>query len=269
MLLSLHQRRLLGAFLRAHRERLRPDDIGLDGTARRRTPGLRREEVAQRCGMSPTWYTWIEQGRDISVSAAALARLALALRLTAAERAYLFELAQARDPARLPSPSPAAEERPGTALQPALDAIAGPAYLMDAGWCTIAWNAAAAILFEDWFEREGRCLLDFMFLDPRAKQLVPDWEQRARRLAAEFRADTGRRPHDADHRKLIERLRKASTTFDALWTDHSVLSREGGLRLFHHRTLGALDYLQVTLAPAQWPEHRLVMLVDPPGQSDQ
>ena len=98
------QRRLLGAFLRRRRELLRADDVGLrvSGSARRRTPGLRREEVAEICGMSPTWYAWIEQGRDISVSPGALARLADAMRLTPAERSYLFQLTRKRDPSAPP-----------------------------------------------------------------------------------------------------------------------------------------------------------------------
>src|SRR5580692_5872735 len=104
MLLPQDQRRLLGAFLRRRREQLRAVDVGLPTSraGRRRTPGLRREEMAQICGMSPTWYAWIEQGRDISVSSAALARLAEAMLLTPAERAYLFELTRARDPLELP-----------------------------------------------------------------------------------------------------------------------------------------------------------------------
>ena len=91
MIPGTDQRRLLGAFLRTHRERLTPQEAGIHGgSARRRTPGLRREEVAHLCGLSPTWYTWLEQGRDVSVSPTALARIAGALHLTAAERAYLL-----------------------------------------------------------------------------------------------------------------------------------------------------------------------------------
>jgi transcriptional regulator with XRE-family HTH domain len=101
---TAEQRRLLGAFLRARRERLTPAEAHIHGgPARRRTPGLRREEVAQLCGLSPTWYTWLEQGRDVSVSPPALARIAEALHLTAPERAYLFELARKRDPEVDPS----------------------------------------------------------------------------------------------------------------------------------------------------------------------
>ncbi len=261
MLLSPHERRLLGAFLRSHRERLKAEHVGVKTREeRRRTPGLRREEVADLCGISPTWYAWIEQGRDISVSASALGRLAVSLRLTGPERAYLFELARARDPARADA-SQMAEDDPVLALRSALDAIDGPAYLMDPSWCARAWNAKAAMLFADWFSIEGRCLLDYMFLDARARRLVPDWPERARRLAAEFRADMGRRPEDAALQAMIERLRQGSPDFATFWTDHSVLAREGGPRLFQHPTLGPLLYDQITLNPAAWPDYKLVMLV--------
>src|SRR5713226_8903042 len=95
---SFDQRRELGEFIWSHRERLAPAAIGLAAGSRRRTPGLRREEVAQLCGLSATWYTWIEQGRDVSVSPTALARLARTLQLSPAERAYLFDLVGKRDP---------------------------------------------------------------------------------------------------------------------------------------------------------------------------
>src|SRR5215470_11704429 len=91
-------RQELGAFLRAHRERLAPNSVGIDPGARRRTPGLRREELASLAGVSATWIAWIEQGRNVSVSPAALMRLARVMRLTAAERHYLFDLAGKRDP---------------------------------------------------------------------------------------------------------------------------------------------------------------------------
>src|SRR5580658_7712046 len=121
--------RTLGIFLRAHRERLSPSKLGLAPAGRRRTPGLRREEVAQLCGISTTWYTWLEQGRDIALSAIALARLADALQLTAAERAYLFELSRRRDPAPRPSEATSAAVPPE--LVAVLQASTTPTYLLD------------------------------------------------------------------------------------------------------------------------------------------
>ena len=214
MALPADQRRSLGAFLRAQREHLTSAAAGLHESRdeRRRTPGLRREEVAQLCGMSPTWYTWIEQGRDVSVSPQALAKLADALHLSAAERAYLFELAQKRDPAsRDQDWDPSSD--PAPALQPALDAIAGPAYLLDRLWRARAWNEPAALLFADWLRGSDRSLLDYVFLDPSARAFIPDWENRVRRLVAEFRADTGRRPQDPLLLDMTERLRAGQSEF--------------------------------------------------------
>src|SRR5580700_7387763 len=189
---SFDQRRELGEFIRSHRERLAPAAIGLAVGSRRRTPGLRREEVAQICGLSATWYTWIEQGRDVSVSPTALARLAGALQLGRAERAYLFELAGRHDP------TPDASE-PGD-LPPALlacvAAIGSPAYVLDRSWDARSWNATAERLFTGWLDRPGERdfqhnLLRFIFLEPAARSLICDWDTRARRVTAEFRAHAG------------------------------------------------------------------------------
>ncbi|MGN4224056.1 helix-turn-helix domain-containing protein, partial [Burkholderia gladioli] len=152
--------RALGDFIRAHRERLTPEALGLPPGPRRRTPGLRREEVAQLCGVSPTWYTWIEQGRQVSASADALARIAVALRLSRAERAYLFELAAQRDPAE---PELATADVPDT-LVAAVDLVAAPAYVLDRQWNALAWNAPAAALFAGWLDGDhDRNLLRFTF----------------------------------------------------------------------------------------------------------
>ncbi|WP_131195664.1 helix-turn-helix transcriptional regulator [Lichenihabitans psoromatis] len=255
-------RRLLGAFLRRHRERLTAADVGLAPArhGRRRTPGLRREEVAQICGMSPTWYAWIEQGRDISVSPAALARMADALHLTLAERAYLFELTEKRDPAALTDEQ--TDAGPIAVLQQALDASSAPAYLLDRLWAIRAWNAPAADLFAEWIDGHEPCLLGFVFLSPAARRLIPDWDHRARRIVAEFRADTGRSRDDPALQALVARLSEASAAFAALWADQAVLAREGGERSFDHPDHGLRHYEQVTLAPAGFPGHKFVMLVD-------
>ena len=145
MLLPADQRRMLGAFLRARREALTPACMAeaVVFSGRRRTPGLRREEVAQLCGISTAWYSWIEQGRDISLSAGSLARLSDALRLTAAERAYLFELSRLRDPS--PALVDRYDGRVPAELRAVLQAVAAPAYLMDRRWHAHAWNSAAAV----------------------------------------------------------------------------------------------------------------------------
>jgi transcriptional regulator with XRE-family HTH domain len=261
MSLTADQRRLLGAFLRAHREALAPASIGqpFGGLGRRRTPGLRREEVAQLSGFSTTWYTWIEQGRDIALSAAALARLADTLCLNPAERAYLFELTRRRDPA-VPSlalvPVPAPCELLGT-----LAALSAPAYLLDRLWEARGWNEAAGRLFAPWFDSGEPCLLRFVFLHKAARRFIQDWEERARRLLAEFRADTGHNPDDPAMGDLIRDLHQCSAEFTMFWNDHAVLSREGGARVFNHPEDGRLHYEQVTFVPATQPDHKLVVLL--------
>jgi transcriptional regulator with XRE-family HTH domain len=255
MLLPEDQRRLLGAFLRTHREALAPDQAA---GGRRRTPGLRREEVAQLCGLSTTWYTWVEQGRDIAVSAAALARLANALRLTTAERAYLFELTRRRDPAP-PVAGPAAVVP--AELLAVLRTTAVPAYLLDRLWHVRGWNDAAGRLFAPWFDSGETNLLRYVFLDPTARDFIWDWEDRARRLLAEFRADTAHNPDDPGMHALVEGLRRDSTAFTQFWNSHTVLAREGGERVFNHPRDGVVRYQQVTLLPARHSDHKLVMLL--------
>src|ERR1700739_4286231 len=180
------QKHELGEFVGAQRERLAPAASGLPAAARRRTPGLRREEVAQLCGLSVTWYTWLEQGRDIALSPSALPRLADALRLRRAERAYLFELAGKRDPA---ADETVVEQIP-PALAACVKAIAAPAYVLDRSWTARAWNAWAQRLFAGWLDgAHDRNLLRFIFLAPSARMLIHDFNERARRVVAEFRAD--------------------------------------------------------------------------------
>ena len=191
-------RRALGAFLRARRELLpSPSSVPI---RRRRTPGLRREEVAEACGVSATWYTWLEQGRDVSASPAALARMAGVLRLSRAERAYMFDLAGKRDPAETQEFD---DDIPLSAL--ALpNQMAVPAYLLDRSWTARAWNAAAADLFAGWLDAEAdRNLLRYIFLSPVARGLIADWEERGRRVVAEFRADYSRCLRDPALRGLI------------------------------------------------------------------
>nr|WP_235679961.1 MULTISPECIES: helix-turn-helix domain-containing protein [Cupriavidus] len=248
---------MLGAFLRAHRERLAPADVGLPPGRRRRTPGLRREEVAQLAGLSATWVTWLEQGRPVALSARALASLAAALRLSRAERAYLFELAGRRDPQQ------AGGEAVPAAVMASVHAIRGPAYLLDRQWNALTWNAAAAELFIGWLDGDSqeRNLLRAMFVSAPLQALVEDWPHRAGRLVAEFRAHSIRHADDAPMRALIEGLMAESPAFRAAWLSQDVEDREGGRRGFRHPALGALQFEQLTLWPAAAPGLMLVMLL--------
>jgi transcriptional regulator with XRE-family HTH domain len=258
LLLPSDQRRLLGAFLRARREALAPNPLEVGRGERRRTPGLRREEVAQRAGLSTTWYTWLEQGRDIALSTEALARLAGALLLSSAERAYLFELTRRRDPA---PKRPAGSEAVPAFLLDLLQATAVPAYLLDRRWQVVAHNDSAAELFAPWFESGEPCLLRYVFLHPGAGNFIADWEDRAGRLAAEFRADVAQDPADAEVRALVADLLAKSPAFGRLWNNHTVLSREGGLRVFRSPEGNLSRYEQSTLVPAAHPRLRFVTLL--------
>lgn len=252
------RRQQLGEFLRSQRARLTPDLFGLQGGVRRRTPGLRREEVAQLAGLSTTWYTWLEQGRDISLSAHALGRLANVLNFSAAERAYLFDLAGKRDP----QASAEAEPSAPAALISALETIAGPAYLLDHLWNALGWNGRAAELFTGWLDADNdRNLLAYIFLSPAARELIADWEGRARRVIAEFRIDYGHHIEEKAMQDLVSSLAARSPFFAQAWPIHSVLGREGGVRRFNHPELGALEFQQVTLTPTARPDLKFVMLV--------
>ena len=250
----------LAEFIRARREAVTPAMAGLPGGGRRRTPGLRREELAQLCEVSPTWLTWLEQGRPVSASAKMLARLAQVLQLSAAERAYLFEVADKHDP------SHGAGEGAGPAsaeLAAIVSVIDAPAYILDREWNAVAWNGAASTLFAGWLQAgEGAPnQLRFMFLEPGARDLVVGWPERAQRLVAEFRADIGRQADQAPLAGLIAELAGASADFRQWWGAQQVQGRDGGLRRFQHAQQGALSFNQVTLHLARQHELKLVMLL--------
>lgn len=255
------RRKALGDFLRSARARVQPNAVGLPPGVRRRTPGLRREEVAQLCGISVTWYTWIEQGRDVSVSPSVWARLASVLSLARAERHYLFELAECTDPEHgrgLVHPLP-------MGLADCVHSIIAPAYILDRCWNVLASNKAFLQLFNGWPERDPNPnLLRYIFLDPAARDLVVDWDQRASRVVAEFRADVAAHADEPDVRVLLDDLLQASSVFAHWWTRHAVVDREGGLREFQHPVSGILRYQQITFRLATRPDCKLVMLLENP-----
>lgn len=258
-------RRMLGSFLRARRESLQPEQVGLTEGVRRRTPGLRREEVAQLAGVSITWYTWIEQGRPISFTAEVLQSLARALRLQTQETSYLFALAH------LPAPAgrPASDD-----LSPALLRLLEhqgdyPAYVMGCAWDVLAWNRAAAGLFGDFgrLPPARRNLLWYTFTSSYARALIVGWEQRAQRLLAEFRHDCGESLAEPWMGAFIEQLCQASADFARWWPQQQVLTRDGGRRTFAHPRCGPLVFEQLTLHPAGSPGHKLVIHI-PTDDSD-
>ncbi|TAM86907.1 MAG: XRE family transcriptional regulator [Candidimonas sp.] len=252
------RRHALGDFLRSARARVAPEMVGLPPGVRRRTPGLRREEVAQLCGISVTWYTWIEQGRGVTVSPGVWARLAAVLRLARAERHYLFDLAECADPDH-------GDESPGPRLRDLADCVRrfdAPAYFLDRCWNMLASNRALLDLFGGWPKCDDRPnLLRYIFLDRAARSLVVDWERRARRVVAEFRADAGPHVDEPEVREVLDGLLAASPLFARWWTRQTVVAREGGVREFNHPARGLLTYRQMTFRLATRPDCKLVVLV--------
>lgn len=251
---------LLGEFLRARRDALRPHDLGLPAGVRRRAPGLRREEVAQLCGISPTWYTWLEQGRIKGVSVATLTAIARALRLSRAERGYLFQLAARADPE-----PPLSGDR-AHPLSPLVQAVRTPAYVLDRRWDALAWNRPAASLFVDWLgpHAHERNLLRYAFLNPRARAFIVDWSERSRRLVAEYRADTAAAREDPARDALVRELTQASAEFSSAWRAQRVYGRDGGLRHFAHARRGLVAYEQYVMRLAENADLKMTVLVPVP-----
>lgn len=254
----------LGAFVRAHRERLAPAQAGLLVHGRRRTRGLRREELAQLCGVSTTWITWIEQGRSVQPSTRVLDRLSEVLQLSAAERAYLFHLAERADPSRAHTGSAVA---PPPAIEKLVRTLHYPAYVLDRYWNLPIWNEAASSVFQGWLDwtadtdQDKPNLLQFLFLSEIAQDLIIDWEARARRLTAEFRSDVGKCLDDPGLQHLLSALSAESKDFRQLWNSQDVLEREGGIRNFLHPTRGRISFEQLTLVPSIGMDFKLVVLL--------
>lgn len=253
--MELAHRRELAAFLRSRRARLSPGDVGLSSGNRRRTPGLRRDEVAQMSGISVTWYTWIEQARDISVSRQVLDSLARTLRLTPHERRHLFGLAG--------ESLPAAELRRGPTspvLQQLVDALdPNPAYLLDAAWHLLAWNRAEAGLIGDPAERDEseRNLIWLVFVDPVIRDLMVDWPGQARALLAQYRGDAGQHAGDPRFEALTSALRRTSPRFREWWDRHDVAGFGSTRWELDHPRAGRLTVNYVKLSPLESPEVKL------------
>jgi transcriptional regulator with XRE-family HTH domain len=235
------RRREFGAFLRSRRERLRPADVGLPEGIRRRTPGLRREEIALLAGVGTTWYTWLEQGRDIRASAELLSALARALRLEPAERRHLFVLSGHS----LEETPPSGPERVDEPLRRMLTSLtAQPALVVGRRWDILAWNRAAMALFGDYEALKGddRNIMHLLFADKLHRRLLVDWEELARSSLAMFRADSARYTGDPGFQRLIEALKSASREFRLWWPKHEVLRPVAGLKRIQHPVAGRMVF---------------------------
>ena len=230
---------LLGAYLKDRRAKLDPAALGFPMT-RRRTPGLRREEVAQRANVSATWYTWLEQGRGGAPSADVLDRIARALILTDVEREHLFLIGLGRPP----EVRYHAAEGVTLRLQRVLDALElSPALVKTSTWDVVAWNRAAAAVLTNYDALEGaqRNVLRMMFLDPRVRAAQLDWESVARYVVATFRADAARAGAGKNIEALVDELRQKSPEFEAMWRDHDVRTHGEGTKTLRHPVAGLIS----------------------------
>ncbi len=260
------QRELLAAFLRSRRESLSPERLGLNPGPRRRTPGLRREEVAQLSGVSLTWYTWLEQGRDIRVSRQVLEALAQTLQLTPAERRHLFTLAETALPAERPEPA---------VVNPTLRKLVetldpNPAHVINDRWDVLAANRAYASLVGglEQLPQEERNSIWLLFTRPQMQSLLVDWQNEVRDILGQFRIAVGRQPDDPRTAALIETLTTSSSQFRALWSEHPVRAFRPTMKRFSHPAAGRLDLNYTKLDVAEAPGQHLVVFM-PASDADE
>ncbi len=231
----------LGTYLRDRRLKLDPTALGFPA-GRRRTPGLRREEVALRANISPTWYTWLEQGRGGAPSADVLDRIARALLLTAVEREHLFLLGLGRPPEAQYRKNDGVTPR----LQRVLDALdPTPALIRTATWDVVAWNRASRVMLVDFatLPSQERNILRFIFLDPRARAVQYDWEAVARFALGAFRVDAARAGAGAAVEPFVADLCRLSPEFKAMWRENEVHGAPVELvKNIRHPVLGPLAF---------------------------
>jgi transcriptional regulator with XRE-family HTH domain len=256
----------LGTYLRDRRARLDAAALGFSGP-RRRTPGLRREEVAQRACISATWYTWLEQGRGGAPSADVLDRIARALMLTEVEREHLFLLGLGR------APDVRYREAEGVTprLQRVLDALdPSPALIKTPTWDVVAWNRAATLVLSDYaaMAPDERNILRRMFCDPAVRAAQFDWESVARFVVAAFRADVARvgAGNEAGVQALIAELSARSPAFAAMWADNDVRHYGEGLKRLRHPVLGEVTFEYSAFAVDGRPD--LAMIVYNPATAE-
>lgn len=241
------RRQALANFLRTRRERLSPAEVGLPAGMRRRTPGLRREEVALLASIGTAWYISLEQGRDVHPSEQVVESLAQALRLTPAERQYLFLLALQHAPINRDTP----EETASPALVQIVQSLnPHPTYIRGRRWDVLSWNRATELVFPGFAHYPAphtRNMIWRLFSDPNAEKRKPDWDRVAKGMVARFRAESARYPGDPWFAELIEDLARTSERFREWWSEHDVMSVPDCHKEMNHPTLGYLEFEEVTL----------------------
>jgi len=252
------RREELADFLRHRREALKPEDVGLANGGRRRTPGLRREEVAQLAGVGTTWYTWLEQGRDVRASLDVLEALARAMRLNQAERGHLIMLGRGEEAPPCKSPV----ERVSPTLRRLIENLGpNPAYILGRRWDYLVWNDAAVALLGDLgaVPRAARNHAWLTFTDPARREMFTDWERSSRTLVAKFRADSARHLGDPTFESLIAALRRSSPEFARAWARHEVSRVGEGRKDLRHPLAGMMSFSHAVFHPAEKLDQRLVL----------
>jgi transcriptional regulator with XRE-family HTH domain len=243
------RRKEFAAFLRSRRERISPEEVGIRATERRRTPGLRREEVAELAAVGATWYTWLEQGRPVRASAQVLQAIADALLLDPNERDYLFTLAEVALPSARPQDLVIPPFLPALLRQ--LDPY--PAAVQNARWDVLAFNRAFdGLLGMGKVPASERNALMLYFTDPDRPRQWLEWEESAPRLVSMFRTVMARHVSDPDWHQLLERLQRSSPLFDRLWQQHEVGVFGAAPKHFRHPEVGELSLIRFHL----WAEPR-------------
>ncbi|YCH06481.1 helix-turn-helix transcriptional regulator [Arthrobacter sp. alpha11c] len=258
------RRKELGLFLRTRRNQALRSDYGLPPVGRSRERGLRREEIAFLSGVSVTWYTWLEQGRDISPSRQVLEAVARTLHLSDTGLSYVLSLGGYSS---APPAGPVAADAPAH-VQRLLDALdPNPSYALSPDWGIAGWNRAYEALYPNigTFDAADRNLLWLVFTDPYIRDLLPDWDVTSKRFLAEFRAETGQRLGDPDVEFQVERLKQASPEFQESWDRYDILGFESRERLFHHPAVGVLQMEHHQVSPSDRPDLHIVVYTPAPG----
>lgn len=242
---SDHIRRMaLGSFLKTRRQSLTPEQVSLPRTGRRRTPGLRREEVAELAQISTAWYTCLEQGRDVQASRATLERLASALRLNPTEKQHLLQLG---------SEAPAGSQLSGQVPAVLLDTLKhldpSPAFITDPLMNLLAWNQGAIAIFTDFglLEKPKCNLLHYVLTDQRIREMYQGWESNARRLLAQFRLQSGALRDTPDGQRLLQDLHRHSEHFRMWWPLQDVHEKSSGTKVLQHPRAGEMHFQYTSL----------------------
>lgn len=254
--ISLGRKAELREFLKTRRARLSPADVNLPETTRRRTPGLRREEVAKLAGVGVSWYTWLEQGRDINVSTSVVDAICRALRLDDAERTHLYRLTGLPSSDSLP-PTSAARRQARRHLERLVEEwLPCPAYVIDRYWNVLAANRTAHSVFG--FSDDANCLATY-FCSPERHQRYPDFDQLGQMVVSHYRAAMAACPDDPGFARIVGKLIEDSAEFAAIWSRYDVDDASYGLKTVVHPAAGSLELRHTLLALTDSSEHRLVL----------